>query len=459
MSLRTKIVAYLIGVHVAFAIAIVWAAGGAPVWLLAAEATALVSLLVGLTMVSRLLRTLELGDEAARLIREADFTTRLLPVGDKRINGLIDVYNRMVDTLRGERARIQEQQHFLEQIVGASPSGMVVLDFDGRISDINPAALALLGISRDAAIGSRPGSLAQPLAAHLALLAPGTADVCSLSGARRVRCHRGSFIDRGFPRDFFVIEELTEEARRIERAAYEKVIRVMSHEVSNTVAASNSLLESSLTYAAQLPAASGADLQHALRIAMDRSSQLNQFLRRFADVFRLPAPRRERTDLRVLLRQLVTLMQVRSPETTVSCEWEEDAVPVWAELDRAQFEQACLNIIKNGVEAAGPGGSVVIAIATNGAATFITIDDSGPGPGPEAEAHLFTPFFSTKPQGQGIGLTLVREILTGHGFGYTMERLPGGPTRFTIRLDAGPRAGLEAAHNADSRPDVPSQKP
>jgi two-component system nitrogen regulation sensor histidine kinase NtrY len=439
VSLRAKIVTYLIGVHVAFAIAIVWAAGGAPVWLLVAEATALVSLLLGLTLASRLLRALELGDEATRLIREADFTTRLLPVGDRRINGLIDVYNRMVDTLRGERARIQEQQHFLEQIVGASPSGMVVLDFDTRISDINPAGLALLGISRDAALGSRLDSLVSPLAAHLASLEVGAMDVCSLSGARRVRCHRGSFIDRGFPRDFFVIEELTEEARRIERAAYEKVIRVMSHEVSNTVAASNSLLESSLTYAAQLPAASGADLQHALRIAMDRSFQLNQFLRRFADVFRLPAPHRERTNVRVLLRQLVTLMQARSPETKVSCDWEDDAAPVWIELDRAQFEQACVNVIKNGVEAAGPGGWVAVAIVTSGTAATITIDDSGPGPGPEAEAHLFTPFFSTKPQGQGIGLTLVREILSGHGFGYAMERLPGGPTRFTIRLDAPPR--------------------
>lgn len=439
MKLRAKTYAYLIGTHLTFAIAVVWAAGGAPVWLLTVEALALVSLLLGLTLASRLLRTLDLGDEAARLIHEGDFTTRLLPVGDGRINGLIDVYNTMVDTLRGERARIQEQHHFLEQIVGASPSGMVVLDFDGRISDINPAGLALLGVSRDAALGTTLAALSSPLGVHLASLTTGTVDVRVLSGARRVRCHRGTFVDRGFSRDFFICEELTEEARRIERTAYEKVIRVMSHEVSNTVTASNSLLESSLTYAAQLPPASGTDLEHALRIAIDRSSQLNQFLRRFADVFRLPAPHLQPIDLRSLLGQLVTLMQARSPETTIACEWGSDAPPVWTEVDRAQFEHACLNVIKNGVEAAGPGGRVAVAVVTSSDAATVTIDDSGPGPGPEAEAHLFTPFFSTKPQGQGIGLTLVQEILAGHGFGYSLERLPGGPTRFTIRV---PRAAV-----------------
>jgi two-component system nitrogen regulation sensor histidine kinase NtrY len=434
VSLRAKTVTYLILLHVAFAVAVVWAARGAALWLLAVEAVALVSLVLGLSLASRAIRRMELGDEAARLIREGDFTARLRHVGDSRVDGLVDVYNAMVDTLRAERARIQEQHHFLEQVIGASPSGMIVLDFDGRVSDINPAGLRLLDVSREAVIGLPIAGVPSALAGPLAGLKPGQVEVCGLTGARRVRCHRGAFVDRGFPRAFFVIEELTEDARRIERSAYEKLIRVMSHEVNNSITASNSLLESSLTYASELPPSSRRDLEHALQIAMDRSAQLNQFMRRFADVFRLPAPARHPVELRGLLDRLVTLTRSRSGGTTVACLWDAAASAVWVDLDRGQFEQACLNVLKNAVEAAGPGGNVAVGLATSPGLVTLTIDDSGAGPGLEAEAHLFTPFFSTKPQGQGIGLTLVQEILSAHGFDYTLEHPGGGPTRFTIRM-------------------------
>ena len=109
-------------------------------------------------------------------------------------------------------------------------------------------------------------------------------------GARRVKCHHGTFVDRGFPRSFLLIEELTEELRQFERAAYEKLIRVMSHEVNNTVAASNSLLHSSLAYAGELDAGNRHDFEQAIGIVIERTEQLGSFMRRFADVFRLPPP-------------------------------------------------------------------------------------------------------------------------------------------------------------------------
>ena len=96
-----------------------------------------------------------------------------------------------------------------------------------------------------------------------------------LLGARRVKCHHGTFVDRGFPRSFLLIEELTEELRQFERAAYEKLIRVMSHEVNNTVTASNSLLHSSLTYAGELEAANRHDFEQAIGVVIetDRAAQ------------------------------------------------------------------------------------------------------------------------------------------------------------------------------------------
>lgn len=173
MSLRAKTVAYLIVLHVAFLAAVVWAVRGPTLWLLAVEALVLVSLAIGLSLAGRAIRRMELGDEAARLIRESDFTARLRPVGDSRVDRLVDVYNTMVDTLRAERARVQEQHHFLEQVIGASPSGMVVLDFDGRVSDVNPAGLRLLDVSREAAIGLPIAGVRSALAGPLAGLKAG----------------------------------------------------------------------------------------------------------------------------------------------------------------------------------------------------------------------------------------------------------------------------------------------
>jgi signal transduction histidine kinase len=210
----------------------------------------------------------------------------------------------------------------------------------------------------------------------------------------------------------------------------------MSHEVNNSTTASNSLLESSLTYAAELPAGSARDLDHALRIAIERSSQLNRFMRRFADVFRLPAPATQPNDLHVLLDRVVALTRARANGTSVTWSPTGGAGAPFVDLDTDQFEQACLNILRNAVEAAGPDGDVLVSVVVGPEVVTLTIDDSGPGLDAEASAHVFTPFFSTKPNGQGVGLTLVQEILAGHGFAFGLERLPGGPTRFTIQMPA-----------------------
>ena len=433
MTLRRAIPLYLVVVHVGFA-AVLFVVANGSYWLVAVEAATLLLLATGLTLARRVLKVVDLGDDAERLIREEEFTARLRPVADARVNQLVQVYNRMADTLRAERARIQEQHHFLDQVITASPSGMLILDFDDRIAEANPAALRLLDLGRDAVVGRAVTDLPSSLGAVLGGLEPGAVEVSGAGGTRRVRCHRGGFVDRGFARTFYVLEELTDEARRIERAAYEKLVRVMSHEVNNSVTATNSLLESSLVYTAELTPDSRTDVEYALRIAIDRSTRLNQFMRRFADVFRLPSPVRRPVDLRTLLQQVATLTRAHVRDVEVRCAWPSDAPAVCVDADRDQLEQACLNILRNAVEAAGTGGLVTIDLAGDDDEVVVSIDDSGPGPGEEARAHLFTPFFSTKPLGQGIGLTLVGEILSAHGFAYALDHPAGGPTRFTIRV-------------------------
>ena len=340
----------------------------------------------------------------------------------------------MVDRLRDERVRLAEQHQFLAQVLEVSPSGIVVLGFDGEVTSLNPAAARLLGVPA-AATGRPLAGFGSPLAAAMAGLAPGESQVVGLDGSARVRVQRGGFIDRGFPRAFFVLEEMTGELRQAERAAYEKLIRVMSHEVNNTVASSTSLLQSSLTYARELSPEDRTDFETALGVVIARTGQLNTFMKGFADVFRLPAPARQPCELVAILERVVALLSARPDAGGIAWRWELDAPAVRVSADPAQLEQAILNIVKNAVEAIaadGAGGTDHDPRHVEQDPPTLVVEDSGAGLTSEVQANLFTPFFSTKPGGQGIGLTLVGEILAGHGFDYALERTGRNTTAFRI---------------------------
>jgi len=434
VSLRARTAAYLVILHAIFAGLAVFLFLKNPFWLLAVEVVFAISLGLGIRLARDTFRNLGFAAEGLRLIRDEEFTSRFIEVGQPEIDELIGVYNRMVDHLRDERVRLAEQQHFLSQVLHVSPSGIVILDFDQRVATMNPAAERLLETAAADSSGRRLDALDSPLAAALVALEPGESRVVGLRGARRVKCQHGTFLDRGFVRSFLLVEELTEELRQFERAAYEKLIRVMSHEVNNTVAASNSLLHSSLNYAGQLEAASRHDFTHAIGIVIERTEQLDAFMSGFADVFRLPPPLVQPTDLVAVLEAVVRLLSAKPDAAGIVWRWDLDQRAVWLPMDRAQMEQALLNIVKNAVEAIDGEGTITLRVTSRSGRTVLVIEDSGPGISSDAQANLFTPFFSTKPHGQGIGLTLVQEILAGHGFDYTLERTVDDTTRFTVLM-------------------------
>jgi signal transduction histidine kinase len=373
-------------------------------------------------------------EDSAQLLEDSDLMSRYREVGQPSLDRLIRVYNRMVDTMRDERVRLQEQQQFLARVLKESPGGIVVLDFDGRIELANPAALRLLQADADTVSQKGPGDLGA-LGVALDALVDGETHVAPIWGGRRVRIHRGSFIDRGFRRGFFLLEELTEELRQSEKAAYEKLIRMLSHEVNNTVGASNSLLNSCLTYGSQLSSDDRQDFEHAIGVVIARTAQLNAFMRSFADVVRLPKPQKEEVAIADLVRDLARLLGGEAERRRVRVV--EEAAPDLGgvAMDRAQVEQALVNVAKNGLEAIGSGGTLRIRARRRDGVRVLEVEDTGPGIPPEARAQLFTPFFSTKENGQGIGLTLVQEILANHRFGYALDGPPGGPTCFTILFD------------------------
>ena len=436
MSLRAKFILYLVVTHLLFALTAVYLLSQRSLWLLAFEAAFVISLAVGIKLVRDLFGTLELINTGAQFINDGDFTARFVEVGQPEMDQLVAIYNRMIDHLREERTRLQEQNYFLDRILTASPAGIVTLDFDGCIAMLNPSAARmlemLLQVQGSELIGTRLTELHTSFTDELSRLETGESKVIHLLGRRRVKCHRSQFPDRGFPRDFLLLEELTEELRQSEKTAYEKLIRLMSHEVNNTVGASNSLLHSCLHYSGQIRTEDRPDFETALGVVISRTDQLNAFMRSFADVARLPAPKLQACDARRLLENTAWLLKSECERRRIEWRWEVASAPGLIPMDRVQMEQVFVNICKNAVEAIGEDGCITVRFGDQNGRAFVTIEDTGCGLSADVKEHLFTPFFSTKENGQGIGLTMVQEILDGHQFDFALDSEPGEPTRFTI---------------------------
>jgi len=462
VRVRTALRLYLIVLHLVFAAAAVVFLWTHRSWLLALEAFFVLSFAVAWRLLRAVFEPLDLVRSGIERLRDSDFATRLHAGGQPDLDELADVYNRMADRLREERTRQQEQEAFLSRVLAASPAGVVVLDFDGRVASTNPAARRMLAASPASSASSTPSALsAQPdapavnapnsaatpalegrrlveldgaFAAALAGLADGESRVLSLFGGRRIKCQRGHFLDRGFHRPFLILEELTDELRRSEKAAYEKLIRMMSHEVNNTAAAVGSLLSACLAYRDQVRSEDRGEFTTALEVAIARGRSLSGFTNAFADVVRLPAPRREPAAVEPLARSVATLVRPDAERRRIALRLEiEDGLPPVA-LDPIQMEQALLNIVKNALESIGSDGTVTIRLARAGPHIQLEVRDTGAGITPDVRDQLFTPFFTTKENGQGIGLTLTREILIAHGFDFELENLAEGGARFTIRM-------------------------
>jgi len=435
MTLRLKFLLYLVVLHVVFAGCAVWFLRAHPIWLIALEIFFVVSFALGVRLLQSYFGPLQLIRSGAFYLREGEFTTRFTPTGQKDMDQLVDVYNQMVDTLREERIRNEEQEQLLHKVLAESPGGVITLDVDGNVATVNPAAEALLSMTADTMVGRPLAALGTPFTRQLAELPRDVPRLLTLRGRRRVRCQVAVFMDRGFPRRFLLLDELTNELHRSEKDAYEKLIRVMSHEVNNTSGAVQSLLQSCLVYRRQLANGDREDFARALEVAINRTANLDAFMRGFAEVVRLPRPRLQPSNPWEIAAQVGLLFRDRCEAAEIN--WRAELEPQLPQItcDPIQIEQVLVNVIKNAVEAVeatGQAGEIVLRGSRQGRRSFLSVSDSGPGLSPEVQAQLFTPFYTTRENGQGIGLTMVQEILLAHGFDFTLENRDGGGAEFTI---------------------------
>lgn len=361
------------------------------------------------------------------LLREQDFSSRLSPVGQYEADRIVNVFNRMMEQLKNERLRLREQNNFLDLLIKASPMGVILTTLDEDLSELNPMAQKMLGVRQEDVLGKKMNEIDSPLAAELANVPKGETATVRLNDSNIYRCTHSSFIDCGFQHPFFLIESLTDEVMKAEKKAYEKVIRMIAHEVNNTTAGITSTLD---TVEQALSAEEGMDdICDVMRVCIERCFSMSRFITRFADVVKIPEPTLTPVDLNDLAFTCKRFMEGMCADRNIKLRLEIDETLKEVKMDASLFEQVLVNIIKNAAESIEKDGEIIVR--TLSPAT-IEVVDNGKGISKEVEAKLFSPFFSTKPNGQGIGLIFIREVLMRHGCTFSLRTYADGLTRFRI---------------------------
>jgi len=363
------------------------------------------------------------------LLQAQDFSSRLSPIGQKEADHIVKVFNRMMGQLKEERLRLREQNHFLDLLISASPMGVIILTLDEQISMANKAALEFLNKGTEEEIQNKTmDELDDPLAEELSRMPKDTTTTIRLSDSHIYRCSHLTFVDRGFAHPFYLIESLTSEVMKAEKKAYEKVISMIAHEVNNSVAGITSTLDT--VDDALQTMEDTEDIREMMRVCVERSYSMSRFITNFANVVKIPEPQLEEVNLNDRVAACKMLMEniCQSRDITLLMELCEKNPIV--QMDTSLFEQVLINIIKNAAESIGNEGQIIIR--TSDSPTMLEIGDTGKGISKDVESKLFTPFFSTKPNGQGIGLIFIREVLMKHGYTFSLRTYPDGITRFRI---------------------------
>lgn len=395
---------------------------------LAAEGGIVLLAVIGMLLYSRLVRPAQVMAMGMDLLREQDYNSRLAPVGQPDADRIINLFNDIMARLKVEALRVREQNHFLDLLIEASSLGFVSLGDRDVVQTRNSMACRLLG--EDPA-GVALKDLKSPLAEVCMHLGNDESETIRLSDTMVYRCTRVQFMDRGMPRPFLLIEILTDEVRRAERDAYGKVIRVIGHEVNNSMASIRSLLQ--LLLEIKPWGDDEEELGQAVEGCVHRAALLSDFISSYTRVVKIPPARLEKIPLSDAVAHMQPFLTSMASSAGVGITFTYPDKPDEAGIDISLMEQAVINIVKNAIEsirsAGDPESGHINVIVSEG--RRLTVTDNGGGISPEASQKLFTPFFSTKPSGQGLGLMFVAEILHRHNATFSL-RTEGAETRFEI---------------------------
>ena len=352
-------------------------------------------------------------------LREGDFSVRgRAPRPDDALGEVMREVNTLSGTIREQRLGALEATTLLRIVMREIDVAIFAFDERQRLRLVNRAGERLLAAPAGRLIGQYAADLR--LAACLEGEPQGTFQAVFPGGAGRWGMRRSRIRERGLPLDLLVITDLTQALSEQELQAWQRLVRVLGHELNNSLAPIKSIAGTleSLLGREPLPEDWRQDMRRGLGVINSRSDSLTRFIGAYARLAKLPRPQLQPLDVAALVERAVSF-ETRVPVSIVP------GPPVTVPGDPDQIEQVLINLLRNAADASQPGVAVQIGWRRDGAMVEIWIKDEGPGL--STTANLFVPFFTTKPGGSGIGLVLSRQIAEGHGGALTLENRSDRP--------------------------------
>jgi nitrogen fixation/metabolism regulation signal transduction histidine kinase len=428
VSLRVKLALLLFVVVAATAALSVWAMHGFGNALLSWLLVVAVSLLPLVWLASRIMRPIQqmlraLSGTVASY-REGDFSLSLVADRDDELGELMTAHNELAAALREQRAHLVQRELLLDTVMQNSPVALVLVDANDRIAYANLASRHLLsggrslqGLKFSEALNQSPealrGAAAEESDSLFSTDIDGVEETFHLS--------QRAFILQGRNFRLYLLKRLTRELSRQEVSTWKKLIRVLSHELNNSLGPLSSLAHSGAEIARR---GDYGSLPAVFSAIAERAEHLHQFVSGYAAFAKLPAPRPEA----VAWQQFVA--DLKGQQVFIHSE-RLPSLPGW--FDRIQVEQALINLLKNAHEAGGAEAKVELSIICNGGDQRIEVRDRGSGMSQAVLAQALLPFYSTKRSGTGLGLALAREIAEAHGGRIQLANREGGG--LTVALD------------------------
>ena len=362
----------------------------------------------------RVVRPLQTISNLLAALHEGDYSIRGRGAErDDSLGAVMLEVNALGETLREQRLGAVEATNLLRKVMAEIGVAVFTFDVNHRLALVNRGGERLLAQPAERLLGRNAAELG--LADCLQGPATQTIQAGFPGGLGRWGMRRSSFREGGLPHQLLVLTDLSHALREEERAAWQRLIRVLGHELNNSLAPIKSIVGSleSLLAREPLPFDWKDDMNRGLTVIGTRSDALGRFMSAYSRLARLPEPRLDSLNVAAWIRRVAGL------ETRLSVELQ--AGPeLTIQADGDQLDQLLINLLRNAVDASlETGGGVRVAWKRNGTQLEVRVEDDGPGL--SNTTNLFVPFFTTKPEGSGIGLVLSRQIAEAHNGSLTLE--------------------------------------
>ncbi len=362
----------------------------------------------------QVVRPLQTLSNLLEALREGDYSFRAR--GWRRADSLGEVMreaNALADALREQRLGAVEATALLRTVMEEIDVAVFAFDGDERLRLLNRAGERLLAQPAERLLGATAYELG--IEEFLRGEVVQTVQINLPGAAGRWELRRSTFREGGLPHQLVVLSDLTRALREEERSTWQRLVRVLGHEVNNSLAPIKSIAGSLESLLAREPRPTDwqDDMQSGLRVVASRAEALTRFLEGYTRLAKLPPPRLQPLDIADCIRR------VAGVETRLPVEIQAGPA-IRLHADRDQLEQLLINLVRNAVDAAlETHGGVSVRWRMNGSSVEVLVEDDGPGI--SSTTNLFVPFFTTKPGGSGIGLVLSRQIAEAHGGTLSLE--------------------------------------